>query len=39
MPKPVTAGPKPSRAETWAAFLPWIIVCVNELKAKCLMHA
>ncbi len=27
MPKPVTAGPKPSRAETWAAFLPWIIVC------------
>ena len=26
-PKPVTAGPKPSSAETWAAFLPWIIVC------------
>src|SRR6266446_3545894 len=27
MPKPVTAGPKPRRADTWAAFLPWIIVC------------
>jgi lactate permease len=26
MPKP--AGPKPSQAAIWAAFLPWIIVCV-----------
>src|SRR3954464_506656 len=27
MPKPPAPGPKPSRAEVWAAFLPWIIVC------------
>jgi lactate permease len=28
MPKPKPAGPKPSQAAVWAAFLPWIIVCV-----------
>jgi lactate permease len=28
MPKPKPAGPKPSQAAIWAAFLPWIIVCV-----------
>src|SRR6478672_10599358 len=27
MPKPSAPGPKPSSAEVWAAFLPWIIVC------------
>ena len=27
MPKPPAPGPKPSNAEVWAAFLPWIIVC------------
>ena len=27
MPKPPAPGPKPSSAEVWAAFLPWIIVC------------
>jgi lactate permease len=27
MPKPLAAGPKPSSTETWAAFVPWIIVC------------
>src|SRR5712692_7003075 len=27
MPKPKAAGPKPSRGEVWAAFIPWIIVC------------
>jgi lactate permease len=28
MPKPRAPGPKPSQAAVWAAFLPWIIVCV-----------
>jgi lactate permease len=28
MPKARPAGPKPSQGEVWAAFLPWIIVCV-----------
>jgi lactate permease len=28
MPTPKPAGPKPSQAAIWAAFLPWIIVCV-----------
>ena len=28
MPKPAAPGPKPSTAQVWAAFLPWIIVCV-----------
>jgi lactate permease len=27
MPKPAAPGPKPSTAQVWAAFLPWIIVC------------
>src|ERR1700716_4265273 len=27
MPKPPAPGPKPSTAQVWAAFLPWIIVC------------
>src|SRR3982074_2354833 len=27
MPKPAPPGPKPSTAQVWAAFLPWIIVC------------
>ncbi len=26
-PKPVVAAGKPDRAQVWAAFLPWIIVC------------
>jgi lactate permease len=28
MPPPPPPAPKPSRAEAWAAYLPWIIVCV-----------
>jgi lactate permease len=28
MPKPPASGPKPSQGEVWAAFIPWIIVCV-----------
>ena len=27
MPKPAAPGPKPTTAQVWAAFLPWIIVC------------
>jgi lactate permease len=27
MPKPPAPGPKPSQAQMWAAFVPWIIVC------------
>ena len=28
MPPPTKPGPKPSSAQVWAAFMPWIIVCV-----------
>jgi lactate permease len=27
MPKPPAPGPKPSHAQMWASFVPWIIVC------------